>query len=56
MIHIIITLLIVGVLLYLITLIPMDAAIVTIIRVVVILCAVLYVLSALGLWHGAGLL
>lgn len=55
MIQILLALIFVGVMLYLITLIPMDGAIVQIIRVVVILGAVLYVLKALGLWHGLGL-
>lgn len=43
-----VVLVLVGVGLYLLTLIPMDAAILTIIRVVVILACVLYVLSAFG--------
>ena len=38
-----------GVGLYLLTLIPMDPIMVTIIRVVVILIAALYVLDALGI-------
>lgn len=46
---IILTLVLVGVLLYLLTLIPMDPAIMTIIRVVVILGAVLWIVKALGL-------
>ena len=49
MLSIILTLVVVGVLLYLLTLIPMDPAIVTIIRVVVILGAVLWIVKALGL-------
>ena len=49
MLSIILTLVVVGVLLYLLTLIPMDPAIVTIIRLVVILAAVLWVVKALGL-------
>jgi hypothetical protein len=49
MISILIALVIVGVLLYLLTLIPMDPAIVTIIRVVVILGVVLWIIKALGL-------
>ena len=49
MLAIILTLVVVGVLLYLLTLIPMDPAIVTIIRVVVILGAVLWIVKALGL-------
>lgn len=51
-VSILITLVIVGVLLYLLTLIPMDAAIAQIIRVVVIFGAVLYVIQELGLFHG----
>ena len=49
MLSIILTLVLVGVLLYLLTLIPMDPAIMTIIRVVVILGAVLWIVKALGL-------
>jgi len=49
MLAIILTLVIVGVLLYLLTLIPMDPAIVVIIRVVVILGAVLWIVRAMGL-------
>lgn len=49
MLSIILTLVVVGVLLYLLTLIPMDPAIVIIIRVVVILGAVLWVCKAMGL-------
>ena len=48
MIALIVLLVLVGVGLYLVEQIPMDAAIKTIIRVVVILCVVLYLLSALG--------
>lgn len=49
MLSIILALILVGVLLYLVTLIPMDPAIVTIIRVVVILGAVLWIIRAMGL-------
>ncbi len=50
MIQLIILLVIAGVCLYLIeTYIPMDAAIKTVIRVVVVLCLVLYLLSAFGI-------
>ena len=49
MISLLVLLILVGVGLYLLTLIPMDPAILTIIRVVVILACVLYVLSAFGL-------
>lgn len=48
MISLLLVLVLVGVLLYLVGLIPMDAAILTIIRVVAILCVVLYVLAAFG--------
>jgi hypothetical protein len=50
MIGLIVTLVIVGVCLYLIeTYVPMDATIKTVIRVVVVLCVVLYLLSAFGI-------
>jgi hypothetical protein len=50
MIQLIILLVIAGVCLYLIeNYIPMDAAIKTVIRVVVVLCLVLYLLSAFGI-------
>lgn len=54
MISLLVILLIVGVALYLVTLIPMDPTFKQIIRVVVILVAILYVLQALGLWSGFG--
>lgn len=53
LIGIIVTLIIVGVLLYLIQVIPMDATIKTIIRVVVILAVVIYVLMGLGVLTGS---
>jgi hypothetical protein len=46
---ILIALVLAGVLLYVLALIPMDAAIMTLIRVVVILACVLYIVKALGL-------
>lgn len=49
MIGLLLVLVLVGVGLYLIEQIPMDGAIRTIIRVVVILCVVLYLISAFGL-------
>jgi membrane-bound ClpP family serine protease len=50
MIELIILLVIVGVCLYLIeAYVPMDPAIKTVIRVVVVLCLVLYLLSAFGI-------
>lgn len=49
MIGLIVFLVVVGVCLYLLeTYIPMDPVIKTVIRVVVVLCAVLYLLSAFG--------
>lgn len=54
LIGLIVILLIVGVALYLITLVPMDATVKRIIQVIVILVLVLYVLSAFGLLpHGS---
>lgn len=52
MISLLLALVLAGVLLYLLTLIPMDPAIVTIIRVVVIIICVFYVIQALGLAPG----
>ncbi len=49
MISLLLVLVLAGVLLYLLTLIPMDAAIVTLIRVVVIIACVFYVIQAFGL-------
>lgn len=50
MIALIVLLVIVGVVLYLIeTYIPLDPVIKTILRVVVVLCVVLYLLSAFGI-------
>ena len=50
MISLVILLVILGLCLYLIeAYIPMDAAIKTVIRVVVVLCLVLYLLSAFGI-------
>lgn len=51
LISLIVTLIIVGVALYLVTLIPMDPVIQKVIRVVVLLVALLYVLQMLGIWH-----
>jgi hypothetical protein len=53
LISLIVTLVIVGVCLYIVTLIPMDAVIQKVIRVVVLLVALLYVLQILGIWHSA---
>ena len=52
MVSLIIMLVIVGVALYIVQLIPMDATIKRIITVLVILLAALYALQALGIWHG----
>ena len=50
MISLVITLLVVGVLLYLFeTYVPLDGTIKKIIHIVVIVCVVLYVLSAFGI-------
>lgn len=49
MIAVLVVLVLIGVALYLIEQVPMDAAIKTIIRVVVILCVVLYLLGAFGI-------
>lgn len=49
MVSLLLVLVLAGVLLYLLTLIPMDAAIMTLIRVVVVLLCVFYVISAFGL-------
>lgn len=51
LIGLIVLLILVGVGLYLIQLIPMDAAMRTIIRVVVILVVILYIIDALGLFN-----
>lgn len=52
LINLIVTLVIVGVLLYCLTLMTfIDPIIRQVIRVLVLLAAFLYVLSAFGLWH-----
>lgn len=53
MIGLIVTLVVVGVLLYLCELLPMDATIKRIIQVVVILCVVLWLLNSFGLFSGS---
>lgn len=50
LISLIVTLVIVGVCLYLLTLLPMDPIIKQVVRVLVILVAFLWVLQAFGLW------
>ncbi len=46
-------LIVIGVALYLVQLIPMDATIKKVIVVLAILFIVLYALQALGIWHGS---
>ncbi len=52
LITIVVALVIVGVVLYLLTLIPMDATVAIIIRVVVILATVLWLLETFGILSG----
>lgn len=52
MMSLLVALIVLGVALYLISLIPMDATIRRVIQVLAILFVVLYALSALGLWSG----
>lgn len=56
MISILVTLLIVGVLLYIVSLVPMQATVRQIIYAVVVLCVVLWLLQVFGLWAGPPLL
>jgi hypothetical protein len=49
LIQLVVALIVVGVLLYLVQLLPMDATIKLIIRIVVILAVVLWLLSATGI-------
>jgi hypothetical protein len=51
-ISLIVTLVFLGVGLYLLELVPMDATIKRVIQVLVILLVVLWVLQSLGLFHG----
>lgn len=54
MLSLVLTLIIVGVLLWLVnSLIPMDGKIKNILNVVVIICVVVYLLSAFGVFHNA---
>lgn len=54
LIGLVVVLLVVGVALYLVSLIPMDATIKRVIQVIVILVIILWVLSAVGLLpHGS---
>jgi hypothetical protein len=52
MISVIVTLVILGLLLWVVDQLPIDGTIKRIIHVVVIVAAVLFVLQALGLWGG----
>ena len=52
MINLLVILVIIGVLLYCVELLPMNATIKRIIQVVACLVAFLYVLQAFGIWHG----
>lgn len=52
MTSILVTLVILGVALYCLQLLPMDATIKRIIQVLAVLFALLWVLQALGLWRG----
>jgi type IV secretory pathway TrbL component len=52
MLSLIITLIVIGVLLWAVNAyIPMDAKIKNILNIVVVICVVLYVLSAFGIFH-----
>lgn len=55
MITLVVALVIAGALLYIISLLPIDATIKRIIYVVVIIFLFLYCLQALGLWSGVSL-
>ena len=56
MISIIVTLVIVGVILWLVnSMIPMEANLKKILNVVVIICVCLWLLSAFGIWHAPAL-
>ena len=50
LVSLVLTLVFVGVLLYLLELVPMDGTIKTIIRIVVILFVIIWVIQQLGLW------
>lgn len=54
LISIIVTLIVIGLLLYLIGLIPMDATIKQIIRVVVIIAVIIWLLESFGLLGSVG--
>jgi hypothetical protein len=52
MIEILVSLIILGVVLYLVNLIPMPGWVKQVINVVAVLYVVLYALQLLGVWHG----
>ena len=53
LLHIVITLIIIGVLLWLVnTFIPMASSIKTLLNIVVVICVILWLLSAFGIIHG----
>jgi hypothetical protein len=55
LVNIIVTLIIIGVLLWLVnSFIPMAGPIKTILNAVVVICVILWLLSAFGLFHGFG--
>ena len=54
LISVIVTLIVIGLLLYLIGLIPMDGTIKQIIRVVVIIAVVIWLLQTFGYWGRLG--
>ena len=54
LISILVVLIVVGIILWLISMIPMDGTIKTIIRVLVIIVVVLWLLQAFGLLSGLG--
>ncbi len=54
MISVIITLILIGLLLYVVdTVIPMDATIRKVIRVVVLVAVILWLLQVFGIWNGS---
>ena len=55
MISLLVTIAVVGLIVWAITLIPMPQAFKTAIIVIAIICVVLYVLQVLGLWGGSAM-
>jgi hypothetical protein len=54
MISIIVAICIAGLLLWAAGQLPLDPVILRVLRVVVVVCLVLWLLQAFGLWHGRG--